>query len=292
MANTKGKRRLLAALILPALLIYFLFEFVPMIGTFIFSFFEWPGIFGVSPTFVGLRNFKELLQSPAVGLAFKNMGWFVIGSLAIHITLGLLMASLLASGCRGSKLFKAVYFMPNIFPLTAVALLWYFIYFPNNGLLNAVLSSIGLESLAHAWLVDASTALNAVIVVNGWVSTGFFMTILFAGIVQIPDSLYEAAKVDGANAVQRFFQVTVPGLRSVLKTCLILDLTGTIKVFDLIFAMTNGGPNGLTHLPTTLMYYESFKYDHYGLGSAIAVAIILVSLLATLLSMIFVRDQD
>ncbi len=291
MTKTK-KRGLLLALILPAFLVYFLFEFIPMIGTFVFSFFEWNGIFGVAPEFVGLQNFRDLVSDPDVQLAFKNIIWFVLGSIAIHIPLGLLLASLLASGCRGMKAFKAIYFMPNIFPLTAVALLWYFIYFPNNGLLNAVLSAIGLENLTHAWLIDSSTALGAVIVVNGWVSTGFFMTILFAGMMQIPENLYEAAKVDGANALQRFFHITVPSLKNVIKTCLILDLTGTMKVFDLVFAMTNGGPNGLTHLPTTLMYSESFKYDHYGLGSAIAVAIIIISLLATLLSMVLLRDKD
>ncbi|MGL5624636.1 carbohydrate ABC transporter permease, partial [Cetobacterium sp.] len=123
-----------------------------------------------------------------------------------------------------------------------------------------------------------------IISVNIWVGVGFYMVILLAGLATIPDELYEAAQIDGANSIKQFFLITIPMLKPIIGICIVMDIIGSIKVFDLIFAMTEGGPNGLTNLPTTLLYYESFRYDNFGKGSAIGVLLLLLALSLVFLS--------
>lgn len=143
------------------------------------------------------------------------------------------------------------------------------------------------------WLVNSSTAINTIIFVNIWAGIGYFMIILLAGLTTIPEDIYEAASIDGASAVSKFFRITIPMLKSTIFMCLLMDIIGSVKVFDLVFAMTGGGPNGLTNLPTTLMYNEAFKYSHYGLGSAIGIIILLICLVGTVGSnLIMNRNED
>jgi ABC-type sugar transport system permease subunit len=292
MVSVKG-RSIIVWFLVPALLIYTVFQIVPLLGTLAMSFTSWAGFAGAPLKFNGLTNYRKLLTDPEFWHSMKNLVWFVIVSVGIHIPVGLVLAALLASIKKFYRFFRTAFFMPFVFPLTAVSLLWCIILFPNNGVLNAILKAIGLGSLQHGWLIESGTAMTTLALVNGWVSTGFFTTILFAGMMQIPESMHEAARLDGAGAIRRFFTITIPLMRPVIGTCLILDLTGSIKVFDLVFVMTKGGPNGLTRLPTNYMYDEAFKFDHFGTGSAAAIAILVLSLGATLLSMRMVgKDVD
>lgn len=117
--------------------------------------------------------------------------------------------------------------------------------------------------------------------VNVWAGVGYYMVIILAGLTTIPDDVYEAAAIDGATSIQKFFKITVPMLKPILAMCILMDIIGSVKVFDLVFAMTGGGPNGLTNLPTTLMYNEAFKYNHYGVGSAIGIIIMVICIVGT-----------
>jgi raffinose/stachyose/melibiose transport system permease protein len=141
--------------------------------------------------------------------------------------------------------------------------------------------ALGLLEMVKPWLVSPDTAMNTIIFVNIWAGIGYFLVILLAGLTTIPDELYEAAAIDGAGSVNKFFNITIPMLKPTLFMCILLDIIGSVKVFDLVFAMTGGGPNGLTNLPTTLMYNEAFKYNHYGTGSAIGIIILIICLLGT-----------
>lgn len=276
---------------LPALLIYLLFQIVPLIAAFYFSFMDWNGIAGSPLTFVGIQNYVSAFKDPGVLLSLKNMLKMVVFSVLFHTPIALLMAVAIQSGCRGFRLFKALFFVPTVFPLTAVGLMWYFVFMP-TGSFNVLLKAVGLGSLAGSWLVDKGTAMNTIVFVNIWAGLGYFMVILLAGLTTIPEDLYEAAGMDGATGVQKFFGITVPMMKPTISMCILLDVIGSVKVFDLVFAMTGGGPNGLTNLPTTLMYNEAFKYSHYGLGSAIGIVVLVICLAGTLISNALTRPGE
>lgn len=277
-----GKTRLFILLfILPALIIYTMFQIIPLFGAVYFSLSEWNGIAGSAIEFVGFKNFANIFKDANFILSLKNMAKMVIFSVLFHTPIALLMAVGIYSAKRGGRLFKAIYFVPTVFPLTAVGLLWYFIFMP-NGSLNSLLEVVGLKDLVTLWLVNEKTAMNTIIFVNIWAGLGYYMVILLAGLSTISNDVYEAAAVDGVNPVTKFFYITVPLLKPIIKMCILMDIIGTIKVFDLVFVMTEGGPNGLTNLPTTLMYQEAFKYDHYGTGSAICIILLIICLIGTL----------
>ncbi len=279
-----GKTRLFILLfILPALIIYTMFQIIPLFGAVYFSLSEWNGIAGSAIEFVGFKNFANIFKDANFILSLKNMAKMVIFSVLFHTPIALLMAVGIYSAKRGGRLFKAIYFVPTVFPLTAVGLLWYFIFMP-NGSLNSLLEVVGLKDLVTPWLVNEKTAMNTIIFVNIWAGLGYYMVILLAGLSTISNDVYEAAALDGVNPVTKFFYITVPLLKPIIKMCILMDIIGTIKVFDLVFVMTEGGPNGLTNLPTTLMYQEAFKYDHYGTGSAIGIILLIICLIGTLCS--------
>lgn len=278
--NKKGK--MVAILFLfPAVFIYFVFQILPLFGAAYFSLSEWNGIAGSAIKFVGLKNFSRIFEDPNFLLSLKNMAKMVIISVLFHTPIALLMAVGIQTKKRGTRLFKMIYFIPTVFPLTAVGLMWYFIFMP-NGSLNTLLTDMGFTSLVTSWLVEKATAMNTIIFVNIWAGVGYYMIILMAGLTTISDDVYEAAAIDGVNGIQKFFYITVPLLKPIIIMCIVMDIIGSVKVFDLVFAMTGGGPNGLTNLPTTLMYQEAFNYDHYGTGSAIGMVILGICLVGTI----------
>lgn len=277
-AQEKGKVFLF---LVPALIVYVVFMVIPMLGALYFSVTNWKGIMGVPIDFVGFSNYLRAFESRAFLLSLKNMARMVFFSVLFHTPIALLLAVAIHTKLKGHRLFKTIFFIPTVFPLTAVGLLWYFIFMP-NGTLNRLLTLVGLENLVTGWLIQPGTAMNTIIFVNIWVGIGYYMVILLAGLTTIPKEVEEAAAIDGATKTKRFFLVTIPMLRPIISMCLLMDIIGTVKVFDLIFVMTEGGPNGLTNLPTTLMYYEAFRYDNYGLGSAIGVIILMIALVLTI----------
>ena len=268
---------------LPAVVVYTVCQSVPLLQAVYFSVTDWDGIAGSSIHFVGLHNFKNILGDPDFHLAFANMIKMVVFSVAFHTPVALLLAVALNTKFRGFRFFKAMYFVPTVFPLSAVGLMWYFIFMP-TGALNALLEAVGLSDLVTPWLVNEATAMNAIVFVNIWAGIGYYMVILMAGLTSIPGDVYDAAAIDGAGTVRRFLSVTVPMLKSTIFVCILMDIMGSVKVFDLVYAMTGGGPNGLTNLPTTLLYNEAYKYKHYGEGSAIGIVILMVCLLGTLVT--------
>ena len=281
--KNKKARKGVFLFLLPALIIYVVFQIIPIIGSIYFSVVDWNGIAGSAPQFVGLKNYLQAFQSADFILALKNMAKMVIISVLFHTPIALLMAVAINTKCKGYRIFKALFFVPTVFPLTAVGLMWYFIFMP-TGSFNALLDAVGLSNLVTPWLVDPATAMNTIIFVNVWAGVGYYMVIILAGLTTIPEDVYEAAAIDGATSVTQFFKITVPMLKPILSMCIMMDIIGSVKVFDLVFAMTGGGPNGLTNLPTTLMYNEAFKYNHYGVGRAIGIIIMLICIAGTVVS--------
>lgn len=278
--KTKKDKTKVFLFIVPALVIYIAFQIVPMFGALLFSIADWNGIAGSPIKMVGLKNYISVFNDEAFIIALKNMGRMVFLSVLFHTPIALLLAVAINTKCKGYRFFKVVYFVPTVFPLTAVGLLWYFIFMP-NGSLNAILTASGLINFVTPWLINTATAMNTIIFVNIWAGVGYYMVMLIAGLTTIPDDIYEAAQIDGVTAIKKFLLITVPMLKPIISMCIVMDIIGTVKVFDLIFVMTEGGPNGLTNLPTTLMYYEAFRYNHYGVGSTIGIIIFAIALVLT-----------
>ena len=269
--------------ILPALLLYTIFQLIPIAGGIYFSFVEWDGLAGTKLTFVGFDNYISAFHNKQFILSLSNMARMVVFSVLLHTPIALLLAVAVNAKLKGYRLFKTIFFVPTVFPMTAIGLMWYFIFMP-TGALNSFLKILGMASFAKPWLVNKATAMNVLIFVNVWAGIGYYMVIILAGLTTIPKELYEAAAIDGADKNAQFFNITVPMLKPTLMLCIVMDVIGTVKIFDLVFSMTGGGPNGLTNLPTTLMYNEAFKNSHYGVGSAIGIIILIVCLGGTLLS--------
>jgi raffinose/stachyose/melibiose transport system permease protein len=173
--------------------------------------------------------------------------------------------------------------MPSLVSVTAIGLLWYFIYNPNVGMLNAVLTKFGMENFTHAWLAEPNIAIYAVIAMSQWQYTGYIMVLIIVAIQKIPTEMFEAAEIDGANGLQKALYVTIPNIREMLLVTSVITVIGSFKLFTEIYIMTMGGPYNSTQVLGTYMYQSAFMYDKMGYASAIAVIIFLITFTASLL---------
>ncbi len=286
-------KKIIFLFLLPALLVYIIFECIPVLQSFYFSFFEWPGIQGVPLAYVGLDNFKALINDAQFHRAIANILLFVLIGILTQLPIGFFFAILLYYTKHGQKFFKAVYFIPMILPVTATGLLWQFILKPNEtGVLNNLLSKLGLENLCTGWLVNSKTAMMCIILVTTWASAAYYIVIGLAAMNSIPDEILESATIDGANTWKRVIHIMVPMIWESIKISVVMIITGVLKVFDMVFVMTEGGPNGLTHVPATLLYSQAFKYNHYGIGSAISTIMFMISLVITIVSLKIMNKED
>lgn len=269
--------RVLAAFILPALLLYGLFMVVPLLQALFFSLFEWRGT--VRGEFIGGGNFVELFTryplSEQLPRAFLHNTYFFLGTMLLQNTFGLFLAVLLHRSRWGKSLFRTIYTLPYLFAPLVVGYLWSLVLNPTFGPVNAFLRGVGLESLAVPWLGDPATALPVIIVVNAWQWIGFPLLLFGAALGSIPEELHEAAYVDGAGAWNTFFRITLPLLVPVIGTVTVLTFIGNYNVFGLIWAMggVEGGPAGSTDVLGLLFYRTAFQggVDAFGVASALAV---------------------
>ncbi|MFW6237819.1 MAG: carbohydrate ABC transporter permease [Halanaerobiales bacterium] len=202
---------------------------------------------------------------------------FVVLAITGQLTISLLLAVLVTSKTRLSDFLKTVYFIPLLTSSVAVATLWSFIYHPTFGLLNAFLEKLGLDFLILDWLGSSKSALYAVIAAINWRFIPFYMILFIAAIVGIPKRLYEAAEIDGASAFQSFWYITLPQLKNTIINATVLILVGSLKYFDIVFTMTQGGPNHSSELLATYMYLKTFFDFRMGYGSAIAVSLFILA---------------
>jgi len=272
-------RRLPWAFLAPALVIYSVVVVYPMIYSAYLSLFRWDGI---SPTkvFVGLDNYGILLtQNDVFWIALKNNAIWLVCALLLPTSIGLGLAILLNSKFRGSHIFRSVFYFPAVLSLAVVGLIWTWIYHPDLGLLNQVLGALGLKGLQRNWLSDPQIALYPVIIAATWNAVGLPMLLYLAGLQTIPEELHEAAKVEGAGPIQRFFYITFPLLRETTLVVLAITAINALKAYDIIYAMTNGGPANRTQLLSTWMYFLTYNYNQVGLGTAIAVILFSLTLI-------------
>jgi raffinose/stachyose/melibiose transport system permease protein len=275
------------AFALPALVVYFIFLVYPALQSLWFSLTNWDGL---SPTykFVGADNYLSMAKDPVVIQAvINNIVWTVV-TIVFPVTIGLILAILLNGKVRGKPVIRLIFYTPAVLPLVAVASIWGWLYNPQYGAINAALRAIGLDGLAQPWLGQDSTALTAVMVPAIWLRVGFPMLLYLAALQGINTDMYEAATVDGATRWQQFWYITMPSLRPTHYIVIALSLIDSFKVFDLVYAMTYGGPGTATQVMGTWMYFNVFQYYQAGYGTAIAVVITAV---AIAVSIPYVRSQ-
>lgn len=259
--------------ILPALFGTFMFIIIPVFCSLGLSFTHWD-LLG-KPEFVGLANYKELFASPLFGKILLNTFVYAISTSVFAVIIPLILACILNSKIRGSEFFKTAYFLPFITPMIVIAVIWEWIFDPNIGILNYVLH-ININ-----WLYDANFAMPALIIVSVWKLIGYNMVIFLSGLSVINQSLFEAAKIDGAGPVKTFTKITVPLLSPTIFFVVVITCISSFQVFDLIYMMTQGGPLDSTNVLVYSVYKNAFEYFKIGQASAIAYVLFLIILVLT-----------
>ena len=276
--------------LLPALLVYLLFTFLPILETIRSSFYQWDG-FSQNRTWIGLANYVELFTDPKFHNALRNNLVFVIFFSIIPILIGLFLASLLTRrDIPGFTFFRTVLFLPQVISMVVVGVIWRWMFNPTFGPINTFLRQIGLDVFAISWLGDFTWALPAVGSIGTWVQYGFCMVLFLAGMQHIQEEYYEAASLDGANAFQQFIHVTVPGLRSEIAVALVTTIISALRVFDLVYTTTRGGPGESTMVTGFLIYRAAFTTNRIGYAAAIATILTLIILIISLFIRRFQRQ--
>ena len=279
------KKRKLAVPVLflmPAIILLAVFIVYPTIQTIYLSFYSWKGIANVPKLFVGLKNYEKVLTNQGFWDSLKNCMYFLVGGFIILMPLSFILALIITSKMKFTKIMKTAYFMPVMLGVTAVALMWVYMLNPSWGVFAQILSWLGLEEWVQDWLATPTVNNWCVVLVNEWMYAGYNMLIFASGIVAIPSSLYEAAEIDGCSGLKKIWYVTIPLCKNSFKVFSIICITGCIKVFDIIWAMTRGGPNGVSESPGILLYYEAFQYKLYGKSSATGVIMIVLGIVLSL----------
>jgi len=278
--------------LLPALILFCGVLIAPIGASAYFSFFDWDGI--GEKTFIGFSNYKELFTSGSINFVKALGNSLLLAALSVFLQLPLALGLALTLGkkIRGERVFLSVYFMPVLISTVVIGQLWIKIYNPDYGILNVLLRTIGLESWTRSWLGNKSTALGAVFVPTLWQYVGYHMLLLYAGVKSVPTELREAAWLDGASDGQVNRYIVLPYIKPIIRISVIFAVTGSLKSFDLIYVLTNGGPLHATEVPSTLMIRMLFLRNRYGMGSTIAVLLILLCFgFALLINAIF-REED
>ncbi len=278
--------------LLPALILFCGVLIAPIGVSGYFSLFDWNG-FGPK-TFIGLSNYKELFTSNSIGFmkALRNSLLLAGLSVFLQLPLALGLALTLGRNIKGERVFLSVFFMPVLISTVVIGQLWLKIYNPDYGILNVFLRSIGLDNLAQIWLGSKKTALGAVFVPVLWQYVGYHMLLLYAGVKSVPTELREAAMLDGASDWQVDRYIVLPYIKSILRISVIFAVTGSLKSFDLIYVLTNGGPLHSTEVPSTLMISMLFLRNRYGMGSTIAVLLIVLCFAFALLISAVFREEE
>jgi len=263
--------------VIGALFLYLLFFVLPSVMGFFYAFTDWNS-YTTEVNWVGLDNFKTIFSSTGQGYVsfIKNTVVFTIATIILKTVLALGLAVLLTQGVRHlSYFYRVIIYLPAVLPMLVVSLIFRSILNPATGFLNTTLRWAGLDFLALKWLTDIHLALPSVIGVDTWKGVGYIMVILIAGLQAIPKDYYEAASIDGATGWKTFTNVTLPLIMPVLSVTTVLNLLYGLKVFDIIFVLTHGGPGRVTDTVYTAVF-EDFSKGRYGIATALSTLLFLV----------------
>lgn len=262
--------------ILPALIIYLLFSITPFLYTIYYSFTDYTDMNPINLHFVGLKNYIKVLQTPVMLAAIKNSVIYAILLTGFQTLLGLPLAFVLNQKLKSRNLLRAVFFFPAVFSSLIIGYLWNFIMSSSDfGLINNILHQVGLGTLNF---FTSKNALYSVILTQIWQWTGWAMVIFLANLQSISPDLYEAAEIDGANGLKKFIYVTLPLMCPSVKIVIVTGLIGGMKVFDIIYSMTSGGPGDATQTVMTVMMKKGISEGFYSTGSAFGVCFFIIVL--------------
>ncbi|OLS40857.1 hypothetical protein BTR25_07860 [Bacillus sp. MRMR6] len=271
------KAMTIASFLLPGLILYAVFMLYPMIDAFRYSFFNWDG---ASPTmnYVGLENYAQLTKDDIFLRSLgHNLLWVVL-SLALMVVPTLVLAVLISRVKKGKMFFRAGFYLPSVLSLAVVGVLWSKIYDPMMGPINVFLKAIGLESLAKNWLGEPLFVIPALVIASTWAFYGLYLILFLAGLQSIDYSLYEAADIDGAGPLSKFWNITIPSLRNTLNVVISMVIIHALKGFALIWIMTQGGPFYMSEVVSTYVYKAAFSMNKvsYATAGSVVLGIIVI----------------
>ncbi len=278
--------------LLPALLLLSTIKYYPFFTAFVESLFDWNGI--NLNKFIGFGNYREMLQDEKIRVAFANVFKISLATIVINLTLPLLVATLVfrIKNVRLQNFLKIGFIVPLVVPMMVLILLWRWMYAGDFGLINQILTNIGLAEWKHSWLGDPATALWAIVFVGfPWVA-GLPFLLYLAGLQNISEDLYEVAQLDGAGPVRRFLSIEFPLISSQIKLVLMYSLIQAFQVFEAPYALTNGGPGITTYTPSLHIYDQAFNYGRFGYASSIGVAMFIVLMILTLAVQKLMKNTD
>lgn len=279
----KRKQGLITFLfILPWLITFLIFELYPILFSFFTSFTEYSGL-NPNMKFIGIDNYIRAFKDETFLIALKNTFFFVIGTIPFTIGIALVLAILLNNKkLKGREFFKAGFFLPSVISLVVISMMWIYMY-SSSGLFNTILRSLGFKVESISWLASTETALPAIMFMDVWAAFGYYVILIYAGLQSIPDSLYEAAKIDGATPTQMAFKITLPMLKPTLFFVIAINTIRSFQIFSEIYTMTGGGPRNSTQTIVHYLYEVSFRKFDMGYGSAIAYILFVLVMIVTLI---------
>ena len=260
----------------PPLIVFSIFVLIPLINSFYYGFTNWNG-FNTDYDFVGLENYTRIASDNLFQNSIFNTVIWLISAILIPTILGLLLALLIDSQVRGASFFKSIFYLPICLSAVVVGQIWIWIYQQEWGLLNTIINLFRENSFEYAWLSKPDTSLYSVIIAWSWQQTALSMVIYLAGLTSIPKNLLEASQIEGANIFQRTFFIVIPLLIPATIIVVALSMINSLKGFDILYIMTEGGPFHSSDTLAMHMYNESFRKYRMGYGSAISVVLFLIA---------------
>ncbi|MEK5443477.1 carbohydrate ABC transporter permease [Fredinandcohnia sp. FSL W7-1320] len=281
--NSKARMKIkkaitIASFILPGLLLYAVFMLYPMIDAIRYSFFDWDGA-SSTMNFVGLENYVQLTKDD---IFLKSLGhnllWVVL-SLALMVVPTLVLAVLISRVKKGKTFFRAGFYLPSVLSLAVVGVLWSKIYDPMMGPINVFLKTVGLDSLAKNWLGEPLFVIPALVIASTWAFYGLYLILFLAGLQSVDYSVYEAADIDGAGPISKFWHITIPSLRNTLNVVISMVIIHALKGFALIWIMTQGGPFYMSEVVSTYVYKAAFSMNKvsYATAGSVVLGIIVIA---------------
>ncbi len=274
--------------VLPTILFFIVFKYGPMIWSIYLSFTDYDIV--TKPRFTGLNNYISIFHDAVFLQALQNTLFYIVGSTIAITVVGLGLAMAINAGIRGSRLFMSSMFLTNIMPILAVCLVWRFLFHP-HGLVNQFLSPFGFGRID--WLTNSYLALPAIILVTVWRFAPYFMVVFLAGLLAVPKEIYEAASIDGAGMVSRFFRITLPMISPIVFFVVVVSALLCARIFLMPFIITGGGPGGATRVLSMLIYETGFSYLKMGRAAAISVVLFLIMFFFTTLQIrLFSKSEE
>ncbi len=276
--------------IAPALILYLIFFILPSVSTVYYSLTDWDG---VTSRFIGLSNFKEMIHDSMITTSFGNTAMYAACITVVQNLFGLVLAIFMVKKLRGVNFVRTMFFMPNIFSALLLGYVWGFILEPNIGIVNNLLDALHLGMLKANWLGNPAWGRWMIILITIWQCVGYSMVIYIAGLQAIPQDMYESANIDGARTLDKFRHITFPLIAPSFTINIMLSLIGCLKLFDQIYALTNGGPGYETNSAATMIYTLGFGTGtRWGYGTAMSLTLFLFILVITAIAVPLLRKRE